>query len=93
LDAAERSESKSNVVASIKLKNYADAKDAPLVVLDSEVKDASILKDLDAKRIESVSVLKSASATSLYGKNAENGAIIITSKKSIQPSVTLLNKN
>ena len=90
---AERSESKSNVVASIKLKNYADAKDAPLVVLDSEVKDASILKDLDAKRIESVSVLKSGSATSLYGKNAENGAIIITSKKSIQPSVTLLNKN
>lgn len=89
----EMNESKSNVVASIKLKNYADAKDAPLVVLDSEVKDASILKDLDARKIESVAVMKSASAISLYGKNAENGAIIIVSKKAIKPTITLLNKN
>ena len=89
----EMNESKSNVVASIKLKSYADAKDAPLVVLDSEVKDASILKDLDPKKVESISVLKSANATSLYGKNAENGAIIIVSKKAVKPSITLLNKN
>ncbi|RZL49452.1 MAG: TonB family protein [Pedobacter sp.] len=89
----EKQDTKKNIVASIRLKNYAETKDLPLVVLDSEVKDASILKNLDAKKIESVSVLKSASATLLYGKNAENGAIIITSKKALQPSATLINKN
>lgn len=90
---AERKESKANIVASIRLKNYNENKDAPLVVLDSEVKDPTILKTLDSKTIESVSVLKSANATSVYGKKAENGAIIITSKKSLLPSATLLNKN
>ena len=90
---AERKESKANVVSNIKIKGFNEAKDAPLVILDGEVKEYSIMKDLDSKTIESINVLKSANATSLYGKKADNGAIIITSKKSLQPSLTLLNRN
>ncbi|WP_169306793.1 TonB family protein [Pedobacter polaris] len=91
---ADKRESKDNIIGSVRLKNYGESsKDAPLVVLDSEVKDPSILKDLNTRNIESITVLKSANATSLYGKNAENGAIVITSKKAIKPSATLINKN
>lgn len=90
---AERRENKANVVSNIKIKGYNDFKDAPLIILDGEVKEYSIMKDLDAKTIESINVLKSSNATSLYGKKADKGAIIITTKKSLQPSLTLLNKN
>ena len=90
---AERKESKANVVSNIKIKGINDSKDAPLVILDGEVREYSIMKDLDAKTIESINVLKSSNATSLYGKKADKGAIIITTKKSLQPSLTLLNRN
>lgn len=90
---AERRENKANVVSNIKIKGINDYKDAPLIILDGEVKEYSIMKDLDSKNIESINVLKSSNATSLYGKKADKGAIVITSKKSIQPSLTLLNRN
>lgn len=90
---AERKESKANVVSNIKIKGINDSKDEPLVILDGEVREYNIMKDLDAKTIESINVLKSSNATSLYGKKADKGAIIITTKKSLQPSLTLLNRN
>ncbi|RZL58621.1 MAG: TonB family protein, partial [Pedobacter sp.] len=89
----EKRESKANVVSNIKLKSLNDPKDNPLIILDGEVKEYSIMKDLDSKTIESINVLKSTNATSLYGKKADKGAIIITTKKSLQPSLTLLNRN
>ncbi|SDC01536.1 M56 family metallopeptidase [Niabella drilacis] len=54
----------------------------PLIVLDGVTQS----KDFDISRvkpeaIESISVLKDASATSLYGTDAKNGVIIITTKK------------
>lgn len=90
---AEKKESKANVVSNIKIKGINDSKDEPLVILDGEVREYNIMKDLDAKTIESINVLKSSNATSLYGKKADKGAIIITTKKSLQPSLTLLNRN
>lgn len=48
--------------------------------------------DIDPSIIEDVSVLKGASATSLYGSRAANGAIIITTKKGTRgqaPRITL----
>ncbi len=58
----------------------------PLYVLDGKVLDIR-LKDLDANDIESLTVLKDASAISLYGKEAEHGVIIIKTKKSTSESV------
>jgi len=44
------------------------------------------ISDLDLDDIESISVLKGAAATALYGSRAANGVIIITSKKGKQSS-------
>ena len=38
------------------------------------------IADIDPENIESVTVLKGAAATALYGSQAANGAIIITTK-------------
>lgn len=52
---------------------------APLVILNGKTFEGK-LSDLDPKKIESISVLKDASATSLYGLKALNGVLIITTK-------------
>lgn len=49
--------------------------------------------DLDASNIESMSVLKGASATALYGSRAANGAIIITTKSGQENQTTTINYN
>jgi len=86
-------ESKTNVIASVKLKSYANSENPPLVVIDNEINDASVLSDLNANNIKTVEVLRAANAIATYGKRAENGAIVITSKKAKNPTATILNKN
>jgi len=53
---------------------------SPLVFIDGK-ESAVSLKDIDPDRIESVSVLKNESATSVYGEKGKNGVILITTKK------------
>lgn len=91
--APENKESKTNVVASIKAKNYFNKENSPLVLIDNEVNDASVLNTIDANSIKSIEVLKAANAIAAYGKNASNGAIVITSKKALNPTATVINKN
>lgn len=45
--------------------------------------------DIDPENIESVTVLKGAAATALYGSQAANGAIIITTKSAYSQDATL----
>jgi len=47
------------------------------------------LVDINPKDIESVSVLKGASATALYGSEAANGAVVITSKRAKSGKLTV----
>lgn len=54
---------------------------APLYIVNGEVKDQSYLSGLDSNSIENTQVLKGESATSLYGSKALNGVILITTKK------------
>jgi TonB-linked SusC/RagA family outer membrane protein len=56
--------------------------DAPLIVVDGlpTGNDASVLSDLSADNIESVSVLKGPSAAALYGSRAGSGVLLITTK-------------
>lgn len=56
------------------------ASNSPLYVVDGAVFDGNIA-DINATDIESVSLLKEASSTALYGSRAANGVIIITTKK------------
>jgi TonB-linked SusC/RagA family outer membrane protein len=57
------------------------ASSTPLYVLDGVAISAGTVIDLNSNDFESISVLKDASATSIYGSRAANGVIFITSKK------------
>ena len=56
---------------------------SPLVVIDDIPTDTS-LEDINPKDIESVTVLKDAAATAIYGVRAANGVIVIVTKKGLQ---------
>ena len=53
----------------------------PLYILDGKLIDEEKMKKLDPNSIEKVDVLKGPVATALYGGRAQNGAVIIVSKK------------
>ena len=57
-----------------------NASSAPLIVLDG-VPYSGSLSSINPQDIESTSVLKDASSTSLYGNKASNGVLMITTKK------------
>ncbi|WP_316802491.1 TonB-dependent receptor [Pedobacter nototheniae] len=63
---------------------------SPLIVLDGAVFDGSI-GDINQNDIESLSVLKDASSSALYGSRGANGVVIITTKKGrdSQPSINV----
>ena len=52
--------------------------DPPLVIVDGVEGD---FNNIDANEIESISVLKDASSTAIYGARGSNGVIVITTKK------------
>jgi TonB family protein len=51
----------------------------PLYIVDG--KEVEELNSLNPKDIESISILKDASATSVYGDKAKNGVVLVTMKK------------
>jgi TonB-linked SusC/RagA family outer membrane protein len=53
----------------------------PLNSFTSPVTGTNLLADLNPDMIESIQVLKDASAASLYGSRAANGVVIVTTKK------------
>ncbi|MCR5819554.1 MAG: TonB-dependent receptor [Bacteroidaceae bacterium] len=57
-----------------------EASTTPLYILDGVPMIADVVT-INPNDIESISVLKDASATALYGSRAANGAVIITTKK------------
>ena len=63
---------------------------APLYVVDGFPLETSTMGDLNPNDIESIDILKDASATAIYGARGANGVVIITTKKgsSGKPTVT-----
>ncbi|MCK9627559.1 MAG: M56 family peptidase [Bacteroidales bacterium] len=56
-------------------------KDAqPLIIVDGKEVSAKLMKAIDTKAIESISVLKDKSAIALYGEKGKNGVIVIALK-------------
>lgn len=53
----------------------------PLFILDGTPINADVFNALNPSDIESVTVLKDAASTAIYGSRAANGVIVITSKK------------
>lgn len=61
-----------------------------LIVLDNVPVSADYINSLNPDDVESVNILKGANAAALYGSDAANGVIIITTKRGVRakPSIT-----
>ena len=59
----------------------------PTIILDGTQITMQDLYDLDMNEVESINVLKDASATALYGSKAANGVIVITRKPIAESSI------
>lgn len=68
--------------SSIRIRGFGsvNASNAPLYVVDGTIYNGSI-GDINPADIESMTILKDAASTSLYGSSAGNGVILITTKK------------
>ncbi len=62
------------------LDNVSARPNQPLFVLDGFIVPMSRILSLDPERIQSVTLLKDAAATSIYGSRASNGVIVIETK-------------
>jgi TonB-linked SusC/RagA family outer membrane protein len=74
---------------SIRGQTSLSASDQPLIVLDGIIYNGSIT-DINVGDVESVDILKDASAAAVYGSRSANGVIIITTKrgKTDKPTVS-----
>lgn len=61
--------------------NSIHSDNSPLVVVDGVAEVSGALTELNPRDIQSVEVLKDASATAIYGARGANGVILITTKK------------
>jgi TonB-dependent SusC/RagA subfamily outer membrane receptor len=53
----------------------------PLFILDGEVISESVMKVIDPNKIESINILKDASAVAVFGEKGKGGVVQITTKK------------
>ena len=53
----------------------------PLYIMDGIAVSSSVMSDFNPNDIETITVLKDAASTSIYGARAANGVILITTKK------------
>ncbi|HEX9151260.1 MAG TPA: carboxypeptidase-like regulatory domain-containing protein, partial [Flavobacterium sp.] len=77
----QQSSGRPGAVANITLRggtNY-DGSGSPLVMVDGFLRDS--FSEINSDDIASIEVLKDASATAIYGARANNGVILITTKK------------
>ena len=70
-------------VSSIRIRGIGSisASSAPLYVVDGIPLDAGAISSIDPSDIASTTILKDATATSLYGSRGANGVVVITTKK------------
>lgn len=65
------------------------ADNAPLYVVDGIPFTAGSLSDIAPSDIESIEILKDASATAIYGSRGANGVILVNTKKGAKGKVTI----
>ena len=58
-----------------------DNPNLPIFIMDGFEVSVQKVYDMDINRIESMTILKDAAATALYGAKAANGVIVVTTKK------------
>ena len=81
--------SKSMNSMDLMLDNVSSRPNTPLFVLDGFTVPMSRILDLDPERVESITVLKDAAATSVYGSRAANGVVVVETKVSPDGALTV----
>lgn len=61
--------------------DYSNRPNMPLFILDGFETSLQRIVDLDPERVESITILKDAAGTAMYGSKASNGVIIFETKK------------
>lgn len=62
---------------------FASNPNQPLFILDGFETTLAIIVDLSMDRVESITLLKDASATAIYGSKAANGVIVVETKRPV----------
>ncbi len=65
------------------------AKSTPLYVVDGMIIQNGGIENINPQDIESIEVLKDASATAIYGARGANGVVLVTTKRGKEGKVTL----
>ena len=76
-----------------KVLGNSEARTSPLYVMDGVPVSSSVMTDLSANDIESITVLKDAASTSIYGARAANGVVYITTKRGKRNERTRISVN
>lgn len=61
--------------------NYEYDPNQPLFILDGFESDLTTITNLNIDRVESITVLKDAASTAIYGSKAANGVVVVETKK------------
>lgn len=61
--------------------NYTSSPNQPLFIVDGFEQDIQKVLDMDMNRVESVTLLKDATAKAIYGSKGANGVVVIETKK------------
>ena len=69
--------------------DYSNRPNMPLFILDGFKTTLQRIVDLDPERVESVTILKDASATAIYGSEAANGVLVFETKKPLTGAINV----
>ena len=78
---ASKGNNKSSVVIKMDAAGAAGNAQKPLFILDGEVISESVMSVIDPNKIESINILKDASAVAVFGEKGKGGVVQITTKK------------
>jgi TonB-dependent SusC/RagA subfamily outer membrane receptor len=78
---ASKGNNKSSVIIKMDAAGGASNGQKPLFILDGEVISESVMKVIDPNKIESINILKDASAVAVFGEKGKGGVVQITTKK------------
>ena len=78
---ASKGNNKSSVVIKMDAAGGVGNAQKPLFILDGEVISESVMSVIDPSKIESINILKEASAVTVFGEKGKGGVVQITTKK------------
>jgi TonB-dependent SusC/RagA subfamily outer membrane receptor len=78
---ASKGNNKSSVVIKMDAAGGTSNGQKPLFILDGEVISESVMSVIDPNKIESINILKDASAVAVFGEKGKGGVVQITTKK------------